>query len=122
MLQRSLTRVGGTTVTLANNYKWNESLTLAAGDFDGAVDPSTGVRRDELALGTSERVILSPTSHQQDVRMRLFRFTCTDGVGCTTSPNLTVTPAGPYDLPDALTDNGTGPACKVQPRRWSFQG
>ena len=114
VLQRSLTRVGGTTVTLANNYKWNESLTLAAGDFDGAVDPSTGVRRDELALGTSERVILSPTSHQQDVRMRLFRFTCTDGVGCTTNPNLTVTPAGPYDLPDALTDDGTGPARKVQ--------
>ncbi len=55
VLQRSLTCAGGTTVTLANNYKWNESLTLAAGDFDGAVDPSTGVRRDGLALGTSER-------------------------------------------------------------------
>ncbi len=114
VLQRSLTRVGGTTVTITSNYKWNESLTLAAGDFDGAADANTGTRRDELALGTSERVILSPISHQQEVRLSLFRFTCADGVNCATSPNLTVTFAGRWNLPDALTDDGTGPARKVQ--------
>jgi len=114
IVQRSLTRVGGTTVTLTNNYKWNESLTLAAGDFDGITDPSTGVRRDELALGTSERVILSASSHQQDVRLRLFRFACTDSANCATSPNLNVTFAGMWNLPDALTDDGTSPARKVQ--------
>lgn len=109
---RTLSRVGGTTVTLAAGTVWNESISLAAGDFDG--DMSQQRWGDDLALATSERTIVS-TTHTQNVRLRMFNVTCADYANCSTSPNLTVIP---YSVPSTLgapiTDSGGGIARKVQ--------
>jgi hypothetical protein len=78
----SLERVGSSTASIASSsaYRYNQAVSLAAGDFDGD-------GRDELAVGT---VHSSPTAQQ--VHMQLFRVGCQDDVDCGGKP-LVVTQA-----------------------------
>ena len=81
---RSLTRIGSTSVS-TGSYILSESLSLAAGNFDGDMEHG----RDELALATSEQL-----GAEHDLRLRLFDLTCTDGADCSISPDMTVSQSG----------------------------
>ncbi len=95
---RSLVSAGSTTVTLPAGTTWNQSLSLATGDFNG--DRATG--RDELALATSER-----TGTSQNIRLHLFSMSCADGAACSSSPALTITKHPTVtQLGDTISDGG----------------
>ena len=81
---RTLTRVGSTTVNAGTNTL-SESLSLAAGNFDGDMEHG----RDELALATSERSVA-----EHDLKLRIFDIMCTDGADCSTAPDMTIMQSG----------------------------
>lgn len=64
-IQPTLARIGSGSITLASGRAYNETISLAAGDFDGD-------HRDELALGTVDR---ATSGDSQAVHVRLLRFT-----------------------------------------------
>lgn len=101
---RSLVSAGSTTVTLPAGTTWNQSLSLATGDFNG--DRATG--RDELALATSER-----SGATQNIRLHLFSMSCADGAACSSSPALTISKHSTVtQLGDTISDGGV--PCRVQ--------
>lgn len=90
--QRTLELAGTGQVNLQAGYAWNETLALAAGDFDGD-------GRDELAAGT---VDYATTGDRQTVHVRMFDVSCQDNVGCASKP-LTVS-----QVKERVPHNGAG--------------
>ncbi len=102
---RTLTRVGSTNVTIGT-YILNESVSLAAGNFDGDMEHG----RDELALATSQHA-----DPEHSVKLRMFDVTCTDGADCSTAPDMTIMQSGAdSNLAATVTSYSPSAARKVQ--------